>query len=871
MSSTAPESSLSRDERLALARKKFEEARKKLPKLPGSETTSEQLHKTIEEQAATIEKLRNENNDLKTVNSDLKERIKALEQKLGTQANTEQPVEDSSKLSKIDDLLDDDLLDDEYSHFPHNGLETSGLHDLGAPRPASSRSEVLRTFSNHSEADEKAFEDFDKQIDAGLSDIVSSIVGRVSTEQPELAPSETPSVEPSQAESVNVSDAEKAGGGKTEIAVDHSIEKQASKTDDVGPDPNDLTKNTDSSVDETKEPREKLVEASALEGNDRHQFAPSKPNLDELDLGPIDDLDDNEEGAAAHVPDNAPIEENKNSNEENEGENDVQSKLDKLDLGPIDDEHVGITNEASENPLSKEIESNITDLGTLDKNNETAPHEEPVKDREAEEAKNEADEKDRLEAEQVQRIEQERGERERVEAEKSEEERRKAEKAEQERLVEEKAEQERQEQAEQERLEQERLEQERLEKEKREQERLEQEKTDREKLEQERLEQEKLEKERLEQERLEQERLEQEKLEQERLEQERLEQERLEQQKLEQERLERERLEIERFEKEKLEKEKLAQERLQQERPEQGRLENERLEQERVQQDQERLEKEKAEKETLVSERAEQEGIGKERLEEERLDALPKNEADKGIPEGEKLDKVEESLAREETQNLKQEEDGLEEIAIEDDLLDDQHLDIKGIGQEDAKAEETQPVTKLDDLENLDLNEDVDSGDFMNRVKGREAPVIEKDQTDSNVEHNTTKSSENANPDEEAFAKGLESFLGDVSLSQHSDAQKGAETIDIDPSLSEKPDIKDIDLNEFDKELEEFTRNAPVSQETGKGVSDVAECPNEFATEEQRVLAMFSSDSADFKERLMIWKGWQVDMTSWTSQGFPPK
>uniref|UniRef100_A0A0L0NW14 Uncharacterized protein n=1 Tax=Candidozyma auris TaxID=498019 RepID=A0A0L0NW14_CANAR len=851
MSSTAPESSLSRDERLALARKKFEEARKKLPKLPGSETTSKQLHKTIEEQAATIEKLRNENNDLKTVNLDLKERIKALEQKLGTQANTEQPVEDSLKLSKIDDLLDDDLLDDEYSHFPHNGLETSGLHDLGAPRPASSRSEVLRTFSNHLEADEKAFEDFDKQIDAGLLDIVLSIVGRVSTEQPELAPSETPSVEPSQAESVNVSDAEKAGGGKTEIAVDHSIEKQASKTDDVGPDPYDLTKITDSSVDETKEPKEKLVEASALEGNDGHQFAPSKPNLDEMDLGPIDDLDDNEEGAAAHVPDNTPMEENKNSNEENEGENDVQSKLDKLDLGPIDDEHVGITNEASENPLSKEIESNITEnLGTLDKNNETAPHEEPVKDREAEEVKNEADEKDRLEAEQVQRIEQERGERERVEAEKSEEERRKAEKAEQERLVEEKAEQERQEQAEQERLEQERLEQEILEKEK-------------------------LEQERLEQERFEQERLEQERLEQERLEQERLEQERLEQQKLEQERLERERLEIERFEKEKLEKQKLAQERLEQERLEQGRLENERLEQERVQQDQERLEKEIAEKETLASERAEQEGIGKERLEEERLDGLPKNEADKGIAEGEnltyekdELDKVEELLAREETQNLKQKEDGLEEIAIEDDLLGDQDLDIKGIGQEDAKAEETQPVTKLDDL---DLNEDVDSGDFMDRVKGREAPVIEKDQTDSNVEHSTTKSSEKANPDEEAFAKGLESFLGDVSLSQHSDAQKGAETIDIDSLLSEKPDIKDIDLNEFDKELEEFTRNAPVSQETGKGVSDVAECPNEFATEEQRVLAMFSSDSADFKERLMIWKGWQVDMTSWTSQGFPPK
>ncbi|CAI3611501.1 UvrD-helicase domain-containing protein [Clostridium neonatale] len=141
----------------------------------------------------------------------------------------------------------------------------------------------------------------------------------------------------------------------------------------------------------------------------------------------------------------------------------------------------------------------------------------------------------------------------------------------------------------------EKLEKERQERERQEAEKLEKERQERERQEAERLEKERQERERQEAERLEKERQERERQEAERLEKERQERERQEAERLEKERQERERQEAERLEKERQERERQEAERLEKERQERERQEAERLEKEKLKQI--KLEKEKLERE----------------------------------------------------------------------------------------------------------------------------------------------------------------------------------------------------------------------------------------------------------------------------------
>lgn len=88
-----------------------------------------------------------------------------------------------------------------------------------------------------------------------------------------------------------------------------------------------------------------------------------------------------------------------------------------------------------------------------------------------------------------------------------------------------------------------------------------------------------------------------------------------------------------------------------------------------------------------------------------------------------------------------------------------------------------------------------------------------------------------------------------------------------------------MDLNDKIAELEASVATlssgaaavSPVQQE--KPVLKPAKpvfTTNDYASASQQALAMFEN-TADFRERLMVWKGWQVDMTAWNSTTFAPK
>ncbi|PSK35273.1 hypothetical protein C7M61_004731 [Candidozyma pseudohaemuli] len=764
MSDTGSESTIDREARLASARKKFEEARKKMKKpttpnpeqvgasarLPDTATKAKlaenyQLHSTIEEQRATIDKLKEENTDLKLTNMDLKEQIKALEQNIEN-LKAGKPEETRLLRSKFDDLLDDDLLDDDEDD---PNADTTYGQATGTPIRSTSRSEVLRLFSSHLEADQKDFEDFDKKIDAGLLDIVLSIVGRVSTEAP---------------------------SGVPETANDRALEEVESKPSDEG-----------------------------------------KPDLDELDLGPIDDTEDlnaepeateqeaqdvheNEPRKLAAEPEaedlnleDVPLEDEKPITD------DVLSKLDDLDLGPID----------------------------------PAQGEETEKDKVAETQADSADaEKADAENAEQEKAEQEKAEQEKAEQEKAEQEEAEQEKAEQEKAEQEEAERkEAEERAQQEQLEKERAEQERIEEERHREEKAAEEKAEEERLEKERAEKERAEKEAAEKEAAEKKEAErqeaEEKAEQERLEQERIEQEKLEQEQAEQQRIEAEKAEQERIAKEKAEEEKAEAERQEQERLEQEKLEQEKAEQERIEQEekeraeQKRIEEEKAEQERLAEEKAEQERIEQEKAEQERLE---KEKAEQERAEQERAEK-ERAEQEEAEKELAKEKEAKLDAALSADL-------------EDVEVEPLQPEPE---------------------PKASEAPLptqetSQPDAVDLNLE----------------VQDGVSSHPTGQEASQQQDLNNKFDNIDLGPLHDEEVALNNADSKSTDKP-DDSIFDFSAFQGEDVSLSQISDFPNEYATEEQKAIAMFSTETADFKERLMMWKNWQVDMTGWTTLGIPPK
>lgn len=760
MAEPGSDGAIDREARLAAARKKFEEARKKLKKpalpiphhgsndsLADTDTSTKaklaenyQLHLTIEQQAAIIDKLKEENTDLKLTNMDLKEQIKTLEQNIAN-IKAGKPEEALLLRSKLDDLLDDDLLDDDDLN------DTTYGHATGTPIGSTSRSEVLRLFSSHLEADQKDFEDFDKKIDAGLLNIVLSIVGQVSTEAPEeVGERGDKAVEAEKPEVGAGPEIDELDLGPVEDLEDHHLE-DLEDLEDLNEEP--LAKEEpqepeviDSGLSENKEAisEESKEDSSKVDGLDDVLEIPSKKDVP-LDSG----LEDFE---------SSPIK--SNAEEEREADDGAtQEKADEAEVNGFEERSLEGASEGQ--VLQEKLEE------------ERAQQEEAEKEAEAD-AEKEKLEQERLEQE---RLEQEAAERQKAEEEEQtrlEEERLEKEKLEQEAAERQKAEEE----AEQNRLEQERLEKEELEK--KEQERVEAERVEQERIEAEKAEQEKLKKE-----------------EDECREKERLEQERIEQEKAEKERLEQE-------EKAQAEKQRLKEEKAAEEKAEQQRLADEKAEQERV--EKEKAEVERIEKEKADQERAQQEAAEKEKAEQER----DQQEA----AEKERLEQEEQTKARE----------AKLDAALSEDL---EEIQLQPLEPESKPKVDEVPISSE-----------------------QEAPSKDELDLNAEIEDSPAKTEAKANADDK---------FDNVDLGPLHDEEVPLDNADV--KSSEKPDDSLFDFSEF--------------QPDDASLSQIADFPNEYATEEQRAIAMFSTESADFKERLMMWKNWQVDMTSWTTLGIPPK